>query len=272
MNIAEQLGAMMAGNNLSLVIFTLALLLSRILPVIILSPFLGGESIPMQVKIGLGVLLSAVLFPAVEAQVADVPVGALAYIALMLKEIFIGITLAFVVSFVTDAAMIAGQVADTMSGAQMATVMVPQLQQSVTLFSSLKVQLAIVLFLTVNGHHLVIEALADSFVTVPVTGLPAFSEGTWAFFELLLRVFGDMVRLGVVLAAPMVLATFLTDLSLGMINKVAPQVQVFFISMSIKPMVSVLLAFLALHLIADRLVKESGSMVALLRRAIDLLG
>jgi len=224
------------------------------------------------VKIGLGVLLAIVLFPAVEGQVADLPTGALAYIALLLKEIFVGVTLAFVVSMVTDAAMVAGQIADTMSGAQMASVMVPQLQQSVTLFSNLKTQLTIVLFLTVNGHHLVIDALADSFLTVPLLGMPKFSEGSWAYFELLIRVFGDMVGLGLVLAAPMFLATFLTDLSLGMINKVAPQVQVFFISMSIKPMISVLMAFLAMHLIADRLVLEFRHMLAVLNRAISLLG
>ena len=271
MNVADQLGALLAEKNLSLVIFAMALVLSRILPVIILSPFLGGESVPGQVKIGLGVMLALVLFPAVEGQVTSLPTGALPYIALMLKEIFIGMSLAFVVSMVTDAAMIAGQMVDTMSGAAMASVMVPQIQQSVTLFSSLKVQLTIVLFLTVNGHHMVIEALADSFLMVPLVEFPAFSGGTWAFFDLMIRVFGDMVRLGLVLAAPMFMATFLTDLSLGMINKVAPQVQVFFISMSIKPMITVLMAFIALHLIADRLVLEFRTMLDVFQRAVRIL-
>lgn len=272
MNVTDALGQLMAQHNLSLVIFAVALVLSRVLPVIMLSPFLGGEAIPPQVKIGLGVVLAVVLFPAVESQVVDLPTSALAYIALMLKEIFVGLCLAFVVSMVTDAAMVGGQIADTMSGAQMASVMVPQLQQSVTLFSNLKTQLTIALFLTVNGHHMVIEALANSFLTIPLLTMPAFSEGSWAFFELLIRVFGDLVALGLILAAPMFLATFLTDISLGMINKVAPQVQVFFISMSIKPMISVLMAFLAMHLIADRLVVEFRHMLAVLNRAITLLG
>src|SRR5690606_38728512 len=210
MNVADQLGALLAEKNLSLVIFAMALVLSRILPVIILSPFLGGEAVPPQVKMGLGVMLALVLFPAVEGQVTQLPTGAIPYIALMLKEVFIGFSLAFVVSMVTHAAMIGGQVVDTMSGAAMASVLVPQLEQSVSLFSSLKVQLTIVLFLTVNGHHMVIEALADSFLMIALVDFPSFSGGTWAFFELMILVFGDMVRLGLVLAAPMFMATFLT--------------------------------------------------------------
>jgi flagellar biosynthetic protein FliR len=272
MNVAEAIGEVLGRTNLSLVIFTMALLLARVLPVIILSPFLGGDAVPTEVKMGLGVLLAGVLFPAVADRMGEVPISALPYIALLLKELFIGVTLAFIASMVTDAARIAGTVVDTMSGASMAQVMVPQLQQQVSLFSSLKVQLTVVVFLTLNGHHLIVEALADSLAVVPLTEFPRFSQGSWPFFELILRTFGHMLAVGMALAAPAALAAFLTDLALGLINRVAPQVQVFFISMSIKPMVTVLISFFALHLVMGRIVDESEGMLAIFRRAIQLLG
>jgi flagellar biosynthetic protein FliR len=272
MSVADALNELVGKTNLSLLIFTMALLLARVLPLIILSPFLGGEVVPTEVRIGLGVLISLVLFPAVSERITSVPISALPYIALMLKELFIGVALAFIVSMVTDAARVAGTVVDTMSGASMAQVMVPQIQQQVSLFSSLKIQLTVVTFLTLNGHHLVIHALADSLHLVPLDEFPRFSYGSWPFFELLLRVFGDMFKIGLALAAPAALSTFLTDLSLGMINRVAPQVQVFFISMAVKPVVAVMMGFVALHLVLGRIVEESAGMLKLLRDAIQLLG
>lgn len=271
MTVADVLSDFGARTNLSLVIFTVALLLARILPVVILSPVLGGDAVPNEAKIGLGVLLAAVLFPSVSDRVSSIPTQALPYIGLLLKEMFVGVALAFVAALVFDAARVAGSIVDTMSGAMMAQVMVPQIQQQVTLYASLKVQLAIVLFLTLDGHHVIIEALAESFITVPPDQFPKFSNGVWAFFDLILRTFGDMMIVGIALAAPAFLATFLTDLSLGLMNRVAPQVQVFFISMSIKPMVVALVTFLSIALVMERFQLEFAHMLRLFQKAIHLL-
>ncbi len=88
-----------------------------------------------------------------------------------------------------EAAQMAGTLIDTMAGTTMAQVMVPQIQQQVSLFSSLKIQLAVVLFLTLNGHHLVIAAFADSLTTIPLDQFPKFSGGMWSFFDLMIRIF-----------------------------------------------------------------------------------
>ncbi len=248
-----------------------ALLMARVLPVIILTPFLGGESVPSEVKLGLGLMLGLVLFPAITAQVRNVPVSALLFIALMLKELFIGLSLSFVVGIVFDAANSAGSLIDLMSGTNQAQLMVPSMQQNTTLFSALNLQLTTVLFLTLNGHHLVIQAMAESLDMIPLDQYPRFASGFWPFFDTVLRVFGDLVRIAVALAAPVLLATFLTDLALGMINRVAPQVQVFFVSMQIKPAVTVLIVLTSVHLILQRIVGEYGVMLKWLRQVMYLL-
>ncbi|MBX5482231.1 MAG: flagellar biosynthetic protein FliR [Myxococcaceae bacterium] len=258
--------------NVSLVILTVALLMSRILPVIILSPFLGGEVVPTEVKIGLGVMLSIVLYPFVADRVTLIPTGAFPFVLVLLKELFIGVCIAFVVNMVFEAAKVAGGLADTLGGTAMAQLHVPQIQQTVSIFSSLKLQFAVVLFLTLHGHHIVIEALAESLRTVPLDRFPAWSGGMWGFFDLILRVSADLFLVGVGLASPVILASFLTDLSLGMINKVAPQIQVYFISMSIKPMVAVLMVLVALHLLTSRFIHEFQTMFRMLHDAIGRLG
>ncbi len=258
--------------NVSMVILTMALLLARVIPVIIFSPFLGGEAVPSEVRMGLGVTLGLVLFPGVGDQVTNIPTSTLPFIALLLKEVFIGVCLAFVVNSVFEAATVAGTMVDTLAGTNMAQVMVPQTQQQVSLFANLKTQLAVVLFLTLNGHHVVIETLAHSFAVIPLDRFPPMSQGTWPFFDLLLRIFGDMMVIGLALSAPAFLATFMTDLALGMINRVAPQVQVFFISMQLKPMVAVMMIFTTLYIIVQRLHVEFAVMLRHMRTAIILLG
>jgi flagellar biosynthetic protein FliR len=72
-------------------------------------------------------------------------------------------------------------------------------------------------------------------------------------------------------ASPVLLATFLTDLALGMINRVAPQVQVFFVAMQIKPAVTIVIMFTAIHLILNRIVDEFGVMFQWLSASLSLL-
>jgi len=271
MNAQEVLARLTQQANLSLVIFTVGLLLCRIMPVLVFSPFLGGEVIPVEVKMGVGITLSIVLFPVVAERMGTLPISALPFIALMLKEIFIGVSLAFIINIVFDAARVAGNLADTMAGSNNAQLYVPQLGQQVSLFSNLKVQLAVVLFLTLNGHHIVIEALADSFVAVPLDGFPKFTGGSWAFFVLMIRSFSSLLEISLVLSAPIVLATFLTDLGMGAINRVASNMQVFFIAMAVKPLVSVLIAAIAIQMILVRFQQEFVTMLTMLKHAIQLL-
>jgi flagellar biosynthetic protein FliR len=271
MNLAELVAELAARTSLSATIFAVALLMCRVMPVIIFSPFLGGEVVPTELKMGLGLTLSIVLFPAISDSIKSVPLSALPYVALMAKEIFIGFSLAFIINIVFEAARVAGTLADTMAGSNNAQLYVPQLGQQVSLFSSLKVQLAVVLFLTLDGHHLVIRALGESLVSVPLLGFPNFSQGVWPFFDLLIRVFADLLRISLALSAPAVLATFLTDVALGAINRVAPQIQVFFISMSIKPLVGVLIAFLVIGALLERMQGELAHMLSMLGDALRLL-
>lgn len=271
MNIFDALTRFGENTNLSLVIFTVGLILCRVVPVLIFSPFLGGEVVPTEIKMGTGVTLSIVLYPAVVGTIGPLPTSALPYIALMVKEVFIGVCMAFAVNTVFEAARIAGTVIDTMSGSNNAQLFVPQLGTQVSLFTSIKVQLAVVLFLTLNGHHVVIQALSESFITVPLDRFPEFSHGFWSFFELMLRGFAGMMRVALSLAGPVIVAAYITDLSLGLVNRVAPQVQVFFLSMSVKPLVGVAMMFVALSLVAGRLQTEFARMLKLLQDALRLL-
>lgn len=271
MNWTQLISEISGKTNLTVIILSVALLMARTIPIIATSPIFGGELIEAEVKIGISLLLSLVLLPGLLDQSKGIIPSAFPFIGLLLKEVFIGLSLSFVVSIVFEAARVAGGIVDTLSGFNMAQVMVPQLQQQVTIFSNLKLQISITLFLTLDGHHRVIEALADSFVAIPLDKYPAFSHGAWPFFELILRVFGDLLKIGLAIGAPAYLATFITDMSFGFVNRVAPQVQVYFMSMGLKPMVAIAMVMISLNLVGVRLVHEFRGMFRVLSEAVRLL-
>jgi flagellar biosynthetic protein FliR len=268
LEVRNQLGIQ---HDLTQVMLGFALLMGRVMPVIMLTPFLGGESVPSEVRLGLGVLMGLVLYPLLMEQTRDVPVSPLIFIGLMLKELFIGLALTMCVNIIFDAANVAGGLIDIMSGTNQAQLMVPQIGSQVTLFANLNLQLTTVTFLTLGGHHLVIQSFAESLQMIRLDQLPQFGHGLWPFFDTMARISGDMLRIALAISSPVLLATFLTDLALGMINRVAPQVQVFFVAMQIKPAVTVLIMFTAMHLILNRTVDEFGVMFRWLKTVIVLL-
>jgi flagellar biosynthesis protein FliR len=261
----EELG-LRAGFSNILLLF--GLLMGRIMPIILFAPFIGGSIAPSQVKLGVGLTLALLVYPFVAA--TRLPPSALAFVILLLKEVFIGYVLAFVATFAFEAARSAGTLVDTLSGANMATVLVPQIQQQATLFADVKFQLALVIFLALDGHHVAIQALAESFRAVPLDGFPRFSHGFWALFQMVLRVSGDLVVVAVALAAPAGIAAFVTDVALGLVNRVAPQIQVFFISMAIKPLVVTVITLAALTVLIDRLLTVFHGMLHNVRQVVQL--
>lgn len=255
-------------HNLSPKLAICALIMARIMPIVILAPYIGGKTVPGQVKMGIGVVFTIVIFPFVSN--VSVSTDSVIFVVLMLKEVFIGATIATISAFAFDAARAAGTYLDTASGTAQAQIFVPQIEQRVSIFADLNFQLCVLFFLALNGHHLIIEALFLSFQTLPIEGWPRFSHGMWPVFETIIRVGADIFIVAVSLAAPAAIAAFMTDVSLGLINKVAPQVQVFFISMSIKPTVVCVLSLCALTVFYEKLQQLFHIMISQVKHVVFL--
>src|SRR4051812_21343737 len=87
----------------TVILLGFALLLARVLPVFILTPMIGGDTTPTEVKLGLGVLIGMVCFPGIEPSLGLIPLGPISFIAVLVKELFIGFSISFIVGIVFDA-------------------------------------------------------------------------------------------------------------------------------------------------------------------------
>jgi flagellar biosynthesis protein FliR len=214
-------------NVAQIQLFVLAL--SRILALIIQVPILGGQNIPAQTRIALGVVLTIILVPwqpmTANAQTLDLIGLAIG----IFKEVLIGTLAGFAANLTFAAIQITGDVMGLGSGFESSRVFNPSMSEAGSVFNQLFVMVAMMIFLVMDGHHLFIIAMQKTFVAVPLNGaIPLTSANA------LISMTSQLILAGIQLGLPIFVALALADLALGFLARVAPQVQIFFLGMPMK--------------------------------------
>ena len=230
-----------------------SLILARTMPMVYLTPFLAGKIAPMEVKMGLGILITILVWPAARAVVPDpLPHTAPMALALMIKETFLGFVIGFLNAHAFFAMDMAGRLIDTVRGTSMSEVQDPHSKQRATPVGDLYSQLFLITFVVIGGHHIFLEGYFESFRLLPLTEFlklgGRFEELAWHVG----RLTASLLVLAVVLAAPIMAATFISDVVFGILNRVAPQLNAYFMSMPVKAMAGIIMIFLSLTAIMDR--------------------
>ena len=209
------------------------LVLTRILAMIIQVPVLGGQGVPQQIRLSLGLILAVVLIPWQQLPVDAKTIELAAYGVAVAKELFLGTLIGFAASATFGAVQIAGEAMGLESGFGSGRIFNPSLGDSGSEFSQIFVMVSLMVFLLIDGHHLFIIAMQRTFEVIPANGpLPLDSMNT------LIRIMAQMIVVGIRLALPLMAALIITDLSLGLLSRIAPQMQIFFLGMPVKVGVS----------------------------------
>lgn len=212
-------------------------------------PFLGGRLVPGPVKIGLSMVMAWFTTPWLSQQLA-VPLD-LTYLAWWLAafhEIWVGLLIGLGSSLIFFAANMGGQFLDSVRGTTSANILVPQLQIQTSLLGDFYLQLFVVLYLLVGGHIWFLSAVIDSYRLFPPTGLfPQAAVVNDAFIKMTGAMFGIMIKT----VAPALLVLILLDVVLGVANRMAPQMDVFFMGMALKPTVGLLIIALSIYALLE---------------------
>lgn len=239
-----------------LVLFGLSF--ARFISFIVIVPFFGGQVVPSQVKAATATALVIITYPSLLAELptdgSPLGFGAVGFVGLLAKEVFVGFTLGFVASLVFEAVAVAGRIADFQRGSTMSELFSPQLQERVSELGQFQLQLAIVVFLTTGAHRFFISSLVRSFEFIPAMRFPKIEAGWTPAAEFMTVITGSVLSIGVQLAVPVVVTLLLTDLFFGLINRVAPQINVFFLSMPVKMWVGIFVVLVALPYMVARFV------------------
>lgn len=202
--------------------------LTRILGLIMVAPVFGHRAVPARVKIGLGIFIALIIAPTLPPM-PDVALGSWHGLFILVQQLLIGIAIGFIMRIVFAAVEAAGEIVGLQMGLGFASFFDPQSAGQTLVLARFFNMLALLVFVAVNAHLLLIGVLVDSFQTLPISPQPLSAAG---FYNV--AAFGSTVfAVGLQLALPLIAILLMTNLSLGILTRSAPQLNIFAIGFPI---------------------------------------
>lgn len=216
----------------------------RIMALISTAPILSDRAINRKVKVGLAGLITFLLMPMLPA--TNVTLFSVGGFWLLIQQMLIGIAIGFTMQFAFAAVRTAGEVIGLQMGLSFATFIDPGSRLNMPVLARFLDMLAMLLFLTFNGHLWLISLLADSFHTLPIGGDPLNANA----FLALTKAAGMIFLNGMMLALPLITLLLTLNMALGLLNRMSPQLSVFVIGFPITLTIGTLTISLLMPLLA----------------------
>lgn len=202
----------------------------RVSGFIFTAPVFGTKLIPSLVKIWFSVLLAFALMPLAAAALDLPPFGSPAYFIIAGREVLIGILMGFVCTFFVHAVEFAGHVLGLQMGFAASTLFDPMSRSEVSVIGRFQGLVAVVLFLVMNGHHVLLSSFASSFSILP----PSMSSFAAAAGDQLINATSGIFIVAVRVAIPVVSALFMVEVGLALLSKTVPQMNIFVVGFPLK--------------------------------------
>lgn len=201
------------------------LVFARIGAMVMLLPGLGESNIPVRIKLSIALLLTLIILP-LHRQAYQVDIGSMAsLLVLMMHEIVIGILLGATARVTLAALQVAGSVIAQQMGLGFVTSVDPTQGQQGVLIGNFLTMLGVTLLFATDSHHLVIAALNDSYKIFA----PGESMASGDVASLATRAFSAAFRIGLQLSAPFLVFGLVFNIGLGVLARLMPQMQVYFV-------------------------------------------
>ncbi|HEY5305860.1 MAG TPA: flagellar biosynthetic protein FliR [Pseudolabrys sp.] len=215
---------------------------ARIGTMVMLLPGIGEQNIPARVRLGIALVLTAILLPA-HQKAYTVDLTALGPVLLMLfQEIIIGAVLGLTARLAISALQVAGSVVAQQLGLGFVTAVDPTQNQQGVLVGNFLALLGITLIFATDLHYLVIAALNDSYTIFQPGEMPLVGDAA----QHVTRIVATAFRIGIQLSAPFLVFGLLFNLGLGVLSRLMPQMQVFFIGLPLSILLGLLLLVLVM--------------------------
>ncbi len=223
---------------------TFLLILLRVSGILIVAPIFGHNAVPRQIKIAFSLFLSLILVPMVNTVGINFPGEIIPLGLFLVKEIVAGFLIGFVFLLIFIGIQMGGSFVGLQMGFGMVNMIDPQSQEQIPVIGELMFLLAMLFFLAIDGHHIIIGSIFQSFKVIP-PGSITFSPSA---AEKIIRMTAMAFVIALKIAAPLMVTLFLTDIALGIIARTIPQMNVFIVGFPLKIGVGFLMLVFSLPL------------------------
>jgi flagellar biosynthetic protein FliR len=219
-----------------------ALLFARLSAVMMLAPGWGEQAVPATIRLAVAVLATAALAPSLVINAPPVPANIAEAIPLIATEIMIGLMLGGGARLLMSALQVAGATVGIASGLGFAQQLDPFANQPAAVFSGFFSLMGVVLVMAAGLHRIMIEAAADSYTVFPPGAFPPVGDATTFVIDAVSNAF----RLGIQIAAPVLVFSLIFNIALGLVSRLIPQIQIFMIAMPLSVLLGVAVTALGL--------------------------
>lgn len=237
------------------------LIFCRVSCLIYAVPFFSMNNTPRRVRVGLSFMVAVLLFYSISEKPVLEYSTLLAYAVLVLREVIVGLLMGFACNICTTVVGFAGRIIDMEVGLSMASLMDPMTKENMSI-SGVIYNYAVTLILLITGiYEYILKALAESFTLIPI-GRAVFDSSR--LLGAMLKFMADYVMIAFRICLPMFAVMILLNSLLGILAKVAPQMNMFAVGMQMKVLIGLSLLFLTMTMlpgIADFIYTEIKTMM-----------
>ena len=218
---------MIGGIDLSLTVFAAAMVFARIGAILLLLPGIGESSIPPRIRLAFALAFAYAVGPLLADRLPEQPDTLIAMLGMIALEALIGLMIGAASRILLAAGAVGGQIIGYQTGLAMAQSFDPTQGQSGALPAQFLNLLFMVLIFITNLHHYLLLTTVESYQIMPAGQMPMFEDAAyWA-----LGLFADSFVLALQISAPLVAFGLIFYLGLGVLSRLMPQAQIFFIAM-----------------------------------------
>lgn len=208
----------------------LLLIFVRVAAIVFVAPPFDAGTIPVILRAGLALALSLALMPMAALDLTPFRSGALFLGLKILSEVGVGLLIGLTVKMMFAGIQLAGQVAGYQMGFAIANVMDPNTSAQIPILSQFKNLFAILIFFSINAHHMVFYALVESFQLIP----PFDFSWSQAVMAPIVKLAGNIFVIAVKVGAPIMAAMLITSAALGLVARTVPQMNIFMVAMPLR--------------------------------------
>jgi len=219
----------------------------RMTGLFVVAPIFGRRNIPAYFKIGFSFFVTLILVNTTVIEQIQYSDSLLGYAMAIIEEFMVGLSMGYVAYLTYTAIYIAGEMIDMQIGFGMVNVMDPISNIQVPITSNVYFIFSMLIFLAMNGHHMLIRTLFDSFTSIP----PGSAVFDGDIYQGVSALFSTVLATGFKVAAPVVATILIADVALGAISRMVPQMNIFVIGMPLKIIAGLIIIVITIPMLVD---------------------
>jgi len=236
------------------------IILIRVSVILFMFPFFSSRVIPVLAKAGLAFIITIILFPVINNRMIEFPDTLWGMVQLIMGECIIGMILGLLVQIFFEGIRMMGQVVGFQTGFAITNILDPQSGMQVSILSNMAYLVAMVLFLILNGHHILLSAMRESFEIINVGSLSLNRQ----IFQKIMHVSGDMFVIAIKIGAPAIAALLFTKVVFGLITKLIPQMNIMIVAFPVQVVIGLIFFGISLNVLLRFMERYLGGLSSLL--------